>query len=215
MARRSDALYLALPPRDPRAPVHRWLGTALRGAILEGRYGPARASRAPATSPGSTGSRAAPSWRRSTSFTPKATSRDASDRGPTSAGRCPTICFTWPRSSSAQAPHRAHPPRRPGTRVERGPAVRQRRPGTCARVPGQPAGTRSVPDHAVGPGDGSPVSTGDGRSAARLSGARISAAERGDRRLRQHVARCALLARPGRHCLWGSGGARSRRPPAA
>ena len=40
MARRPSALSLALPPRDPQSPVHRWLWTALRGAILEGRLRP-------------------------------------------------------------------------------------------------------------------------------------------------------------------------------
>ncbi len=40
MARRPSAFPLALPPPDPHAPAHRWLWTALRGAILDGRLGP-------------------------------------------------------------------------------------------------------------------------------------------------------------------------------
>ncbi|MGE3888888.1 MAG: PLP-dependent aminotransferase family protein [Vicinamibacterales bacterium] len=40
MPRRSHALSLALPPHDPDVPVHRWLWTTLRDAILEGRLRP-------------------------------------------------------------------------------------------------------------------------------------------------------------------------------
>jgi len=45
--RRPSALSLTLPPQDPHAPVHRWLWTALRDAILDGRLRPG--ARLPAT----------------------------------------------------------------------------------------------------------------------------------------------------------------------
>jgi GntR family transcriptional regulator/MocR family aminotransferase len=40
MRRHTATLSLTLPPQDPHAPVHRWLWTALREAILEGRLKP-------------------------------------------------------------------------------------------------------------------------------------------------------------------------------
>jgi GntR family transcriptional regulator/MocR family aminotransferase len=47
MAKRAATFELALPPRDPRISAHRWLYSALRAAILEGRLHPG--SRLPAT----------------------------------------------------------------------------------------------------------------------------------------------------------------------
>ena len=40
MAKRAATFELALPPRDPRISAHRWLYSALRAAILEGRLHP-------------------------------------------------------------------------------------------------------------------------------------------------------------------------------
>src|SRR5689334_12158237 len=47
MAKRTATLPLALPPRDPAMPAHRWLCTALRAEILAGRLRPG--ARLPAT----------------------------------------------------------------------------------------------------------------------------------------------------------------------
>lgn len=47
MAKRTATLALALPPRDPDTPAYRWLCTALRAEILEGRLRPG--ARLPAT----------------------------------------------------------------------------------------------------------------------------------------------------------------------
>src|SRR6478609_7190348 len=47
MAKRTATLALTLPPRDPAAPAYRWLCTALRAEILEGRLRPG--ARLPAT----------------------------------------------------------------------------------------------------------------------------------------------------------------------
>jgi GntR family transcriptional regulator / MocR family aminotransferase len=47
MAKRSATFELALPPRDPRISAYRWLYSALRAAILEGRLHPG--ARLPAT----------------------------------------------------------------------------------------------------------------------------------------------------------------------
>ncbi|MFN2563656.1 MAG: PLP-dependent aminotransferase family protein [Gemmatimonadaceae bacterium] len=47
MAKRTATLALALPPRDPADPAYRWLSTALRAEILEGRLRPG--ARLPAT----------------------------------------------------------------------------------------------------------------------------------------------------------------------
>src|SRR6202021_3737860 len=47
MAKRAATFELALPSRDPRISAHRWLYSALRAAILEGRLHPG--TRLPAT----------------------------------------------------------------------------------------------------------------------------------------------------------------------
>jgi GntR family transcriptional regulator / MocR family aminotransferase len=47
MAKRAATFELALPPRDPRISVHRWLYSVVRSAILEGRLHPG--ARLPAT----------------------------------------------------------------------------------------------------------------------------------------------------------------------
>src|SRR5512142_670593 len=47
MPKRAGTILLALPPRDPAMPAYRWLGEALRAAVLDGRLRPG--ARLPAT----------------------------------------------------------------------------------------------------------------------------------------------------------------------
>lgn len=47
MPKRASTILLALPPRDPATPAYRWLGEALRAAVLDGRLRPG--ARLPAT----------------------------------------------------------------------------------------------------------------------------------------------------------------------
>ena len=195
MARRSDALSLALPPRDPRAPVRRWLGAALRAAILEGRLRPgARLPAHPRPRP------AARALARHHRCGVRAARAEGYLEGRVGSGTyvsrtLPDDLLQVARRRRARALHRAAATVAPRTRVERGPAVRQRRPGTRARVPDRPAGAGSLSHHAVGPGRRLAGSAGDGRSAHGAVRPRDIGRCRGRRRLPRHVARRALRAR--------------------
>ena len=99
------------PPEPPRpAQRHTSLPLALRlappGDPRLARFTPARACLPPATSPSSTNSLVPRSLPPSTSYAPKATSKDASAPAPTSARRSPNS-FCKPRTQTETRPSRA------------------------------------------------------------------------------------------------------------
>jgi hypothetical protein len=83
MAKRATAFELVLPLLHAGRLARRWLYDALRTEILEGRLRPEHGFRLRAISPASTDSRGGRSSTHSSSSSPKATWKAASDRGRT------------------------------------------------------------------------------------------------------------------------------------